>query len=105
MGLDIIIVEHKGYKDNGDLIIETPKEDLPYSTDRYSIRKEISKNVDFKVLNSGKYYDPEEYYRPTDFKKAYEWVDSIEDEGNKDYLIKLFKSLEMNPKYYLEYNY
>ena len=67
MGLDITIREFKGFDKNGYLKMKSPEEDLPYSTERFAIRKQILNNIEYKTLSSGKYYDMEEYYRPTNF--------------------------------------
>jgi len=105
MGLQLLIVEYKGKHKDGYLITTLPEEDLPFSKESFVIRRSISKNVDFKVLESGIYGDHAEYYRPSNFEEAYKWRDSLENEGDREYITNLLKSLEMNDNYYLEYNY
>jgi hypothetical protein len=105
MGLDITIIEYLGKKKDGYLKTRTPIEDLPYSSDRIVIRKHIIGNVDLDTLSSDKYYDYEEYYRPSDFKKAYEWCESLDKEPDRVYIRDLLKSLQMNDNYYLDYGY
>lgn len=103
MGLDITVVEYKGKDEKGYLIMKCPKEDLPYSTERYAIRKQILNNIDFETLSSDKYYDMEEYYRPSDFEQAYKWANTIDEDRGRQYLIDLFDSLKQNDNYYLDY--
>lgn len=90
MGLDIGVKEYKGKDEKGYLIMENPDVDW-YST-RMSIRKELLSNVEFDVLNSGIYYDWEEYYRITDFEKAYKWAETLE-EKDKNYIENILKIL------------
>jgi len=105
MGLDITIREYKGNDEKGFLIMESPKEELPYTTDRVVIRKELSTHIKFKVLKDNNYYNWEEYYRPENFEEAYKWCESLEQEMDKDYVKKLLDSLAMNENYWLEYGY
>lgn len=103
MGLDITILEYKGIAELGYLIMKTPAVDLPYTTDRVAIRKELSKHIKFEVLSAGDDYG--EYYRPKDFDKAYEWCYSLEDPGEVQYVKGLLDSLKMNDNYWLSYSY
>lgn len=103
MGLDLGIIEFLGKNEKGYLKTKVAREDEWDST-RYAIRHEISKNIQMQVLNSGKYYDMEEYYRPIDFDKAYEWANSLED-NDKEYIINILNILLKNDNYYLEYCY
>lgn len=101
MGLDITIYECKGFDDRGRLIMKTPEVDLPYTTDRYYIRHRLSIHIPFDVLS----YSESEYYRPSDFDKAYEWCYSLEDPGEVQYVKGLLDSLKMNENYWLDYSY
>lgn len=104
MGLDITITEYKGIDEKGYLIMKSPDEELPYTTDRLSIRHALSENINFKTLKCNDYYNWEEYYRPNNFDEAYEWCNTLEG-GEKDYVKKLLDSLNMNDNYWLEYGY
>lgn len=104
MGLDITIREHKGTDEKGFLIMKTPSEELPYSTDRLVIRHELSKNIDFEVLKCNDYYSWEEYYRPKDFDEAFKWCDTLKG-GEYNYVKALLDSLKMDDNYWLEYGY
>jgi hypothetical protein len=104
MGLDITIREYKGVDEKGYLIMQTPAEDLPYTTDRVVIRHELSKNIEFGVLKCDDYYNWEEYYRPKNFDEAYKWCNTLKD-GEYEYVKNLLDSLAMNENYWLEYGY
>lgn len=103
MGLDISIIEYKGKDNKGYLI--TKSADLDNWDDtRMTIRKEILKNVEFESLSSGIYYDLEECYRITNFPKAHEWAETLE-EKDKKYIKNILEILQSNDNYYLEYGY
>lgn len=103
MGLDISVKEFKGKDEKGYLIMQYP--DLPNWDDtRMAIRKEFLNNVEFEVLSSGIYYDWEEYYRITDFTKAFEWAETLQ-EKDKEYIKNILEILQSNNNYYLEYGY
>lgn len=104
MGLDIVIVKVDGKDEDGYLKVSSPKEDLPYTTNRFAIRKEISNNVELNYIQDDEYYSLRSYCRPKDFDKAYKWANQ-QNENDKKYLYDLFKSLQMNDNYYLEYCY
>jgi len=104
MGLDLNIIKHIGIKDNGYLNTVSPEiED--WDSTRYSIRYEISRNIELETLSSGKELDWEEYYRPLNFdKKAFKWTETLNG-GDRAYVERLLKILQENPDYWLEYNY
>lgn len=104
MGLDITVREYQGTDEKGFLKMKTPDEDLPYTTDRVAIRRELDKYITFKTLKCSDYYSWEEYYRPENFEEAYKWCNTLKD-GDKNYVEKLLDSLSMNDNYWLEYSY
>jgi len=103
MGLDLNIIKHIGTKNNGYLNTVSPEIENWYST-RYSIRHEISKNIELETLSSGKEFDWEEYYRPSNFNEAFKWTETL-NEGNRNYVEGILKILQENPDYWLEYSY
>lgn len=103
MGLDITLRKFIGYTEKGYL--DTESVDEPdWCQDRLAIRHEISKNIDFEVLKSDKYYDLEEYYRPSNFEKAYSWAETLKT-WERDYIKNILDILKKNDNYYLNYCY
>ncbi len=103
MGLDITLTEYFGINEKGYLVMETPDEE-DWDSSRVSIRHKISANIDFDTLSSGKKYDIEEYYRPSNFEEAYKWAETLED-GEKEYIKNILEILQKNNNYYLNYGY
>jgi hypothetical protein len=103
MGLDITLREYKGFNDNGYLYMVSVDEPT-WNQDRVAIRKEINSNIKFTVLNSGKDLDWEEYYRPSDFKQAYEWSKTLSN-SDRDYISNMLDILKKNDNYYLDFGH
>jgi hypothetical protein len=102
MGLDITLKEHIGYNEKGYLEMNSPDEPN-WNQDRYAIRHEISTNIKLTTL-CVENYDHEEYYRPSDFDKAYGWSKTLGD-NDKAYIDNVLDILKKNDNYYLEFGY
>jgi len=101
MGLDIGIIEHKGFNDKGYLITESPAI-KNWNSDRVYIMKHFLKNMTYDVLKANVEWDFEEYYRPNNFEEAYKYMETL-NEADKEYVKNILEILQTNDNYYLEY--
>ena len=104
MGMDIFLVEYLGKRDDGYLKTKSASKEYDWDSRRLTVRHRFSKEVEQDELHSGIYMDPKALYRPSNFKKAFSWADTLND-GEKEYVKKILTTLESNTNLYLEYSF
>ena len=104
MGMDLILYRYKGKTDKGYLDYESPKE-ISYNTNRMYIRHRFVEEVDWECIDSGIYGDLDYLMRPNDFKQAYEWVETLDDDSEKEYCRSFLDLMHNDETLYAQANY
>lgn len=104
MGMDIFLVKYNGRNEDGSLDTEDVESSWVFK--RYQARKAFLDEEKIKTnsISSEVYGDCECISRPTDFKAAYAYADTLE-EWDKEYLYSVLDSLSTDKHYYIGFSF
>lgn len=101
MGMDVMLYELKGQKEDGSLIVESPN--IKWGSTRYTVRHKFRNEIEQIELTSGNYGDLFAIYRPKDFESAYNWAKNLS-LADQEYIINILDILKSNKNLYLHYS-